>query len=165
MLMPSRQKFVLSMLAVTACFSLSAAGVAIAGAPLKGVDVKLGRNPGGGASARTTDAGGKLDLGVLPKGSYYLIVVEPKTETAGATSSAAKSGGAAVPDTKAGTIAISGAVGGPVSWDWSFGNGRAAYRTASGAAAKLSLSQEKIVFESDGVHPIGITATAAEKPK
>jgi Carboxypeptidase regulatory-like domain len=49
-----------------------------AGAPLKGVDVKLGKNPGGGAAARTTNAEGKIDFGVLPAGSYYLIVSAPK---------------------------------------------------------------------------------------
>jgi hypothetical protein len=43
-----------------------------AGAPLKGVDVKLGKNPGGGCAARTTDAGGKADFGVWPKGNYTL---------------------------------------------------------------------------------------------
>src|SRR2546423_959680 len=44
------------------------------GAPLKGVDVKLGKNPGGSPATRTTDNEGKVHLGVLEKGSYYLIV-------------------------------------------------------------------------------------------
>jgi hypothetical protein len=34
--------------------------------------VKLGKNPGGGCAARTTDAGGKADFGVWPKGNYTL---------------------------------------------------------------------------------------------
>ena len=46
---------------------------ALAGAPLKGVDVKLGKNPGGGVAARTTDSEGKAEFGVLPKGSYTLV--------------------------------------------------------------------------------------------
>src|SRR3984885_2400390 len=45
---------------------------AFAGAPLKGIDVKLGKNPGGGCAARTTDTGGKADFGVWPKGNYTL---------------------------------------------------------------------------------------------
>jgi hypothetical protein len=46
--------------------------VVFAGAPLKGVDVKLGKNPGGGCAARTTDANGQADFGLWPKGDYTL---------------------------------------------------------------------------------------------
>lgn len=53
-----------------ACLFL--AQTVFAGAPLKGIDVKLGKNPGGGCAARTTDAGGKADFGVWPKGNYTL---------------------------------------------------------------------------------------------
>ena len=42
------------------------------GAPLKGVDVKLGKSPGGGAAARTTDDRGAFNFGVVPKGTYVL---------------------------------------------------------------------------------------------
>src|SRR5437763_14205818 len=51
-----------------------AATAAWAGAPLKGVDVKLGKNPGGTPAARTTNAEGKSDFGVVPAGSYYVVV-------------------------------------------------------------------------------------------
>jgi SdrD B-like protein len=47
------------------------------GAPLKGVDVKLGRNPGGNAAARTTDANGKIEWDNLTAGSYSLEIVPP----------------------------------------------------------------------------------------
>jgi hypothetical protein len=50
------------------------AQIALAGAPLKGVDVKLGKNSGGGVSARTTDRAGKANFGVLPKGNYTVSV-------------------------------------------------------------------------------------------
>ena len=50
------------------------AHIAVAGSPLKGIDVKLGKNPGGGCSARTTDATGKANFGVWPKGNYTLTI-------------------------------------------------------------------------------------------
>jgi hypothetical protein len=48
-----------------------------AGAPLKGIDVKLGKNPGGGPASRTTDANGTANFGVLPKGSYTITFTLP----------------------------------------------------------------------------------------
>lgn len=53
-------------------FALLSCQLALAGSPLKGVDVKLGKNPGGGCAARTTDASGVADFGVWPKGDYTL---------------------------------------------------------------------------------------------
>ncbi len=52
---------------------------ALAGAPLKGIDVKLGKNPGGGCAARTTDGAGKANFGVWPKGNYTLSVAPATT--------------------------------------------------------------------------------------
>lgn len=54
--------------------ALTFATSAHAGAPLKGVDVKLGKNPGGSAAARTTDAAGHADFGVWPKGAYTIAL-------------------------------------------------------------------------------------------
>ncbi|HKP35445.1 MAG TPA: SdrD B-like domain-containing protein [Pyrinomonadaceae bacterium] len=49
-----------------------------AGAPIRGVDVKLGSNPGGNLVKRTTtDANGKIDWGNLAAGSYSMEIVPP----------------------------------------------------------------------------------------
>lgn len=69
-------------LAAVAALSLLGAHAASAGSPLKGIDVKLGKNPGGGCSARTTDAAGIADFGVWPKGGYTLSFVSPKAPRA-----------------------------------------------------------------------------------
>ena len=65
---------ILRLSAFTAGALLLAATAALAGAPLKGIDVKLGKNPGGGAAARTTNASGQADFGVLPAGDYTIEV-------------------------------------------------------------------------------------------
>lgn len=58
----------------------AAATAALAGAPLKGIDVKLGKNPGGGLASRVTDAGGQFDFGVVPKGSYRITISVPAAD-------------------------------------------------------------------------------------
>ena len=141
--------FLRSLAAVVVCSVLFGRDAAIAGAPLKGVDVKLGKNPGGSAQARTTGADGKLDLGVLPKGSYFLIVVAPKADEA-------KTGASPAPQSKTCVVTVAGAAGGPLEWEWDFARARATARAATSAAARLT-DQEKIVFESDGVTPIQLT--------
>ncbi len=48
------------------------------GAPLKGVDIKLGKNPGGTAAARTTsDINGNYSFTNIPVGSYKIYVDIP----------------------------------------------------------------------------------------
>jgi hypothetical protein len=59
-------------LILVAAFCVLCVQSALAGAPLKGIDVKLGKNPGGGCAARTTDNAGKANFGVWPKGNYTL---------------------------------------------------------------------------------------------
>jgi hypothetical protein len=114
-----------------------------AGAPLKGVDVKLGKNPGGSPAARTTSSDGKAGFGVLPAGSYYVVADAPKSVAEEAQ------------------IEISGATEGTVKKRWNFAQKKAfgVDSTAREAGA------DKIVFTSDGKHPIDVAATAVVKAK
>ena len=57
---------------LTSAVCFLCAQFALAGAPLKGIDVKLGKNPGGGCAARTTNNAGQANFGVWPKGNYTL---------------------------------------------------------------------------------------------
>ena len=61
---------------IVCALAIIVAQPAFAGSPLKGIDVKLGKNPGGGAAARVTNAGGDADLGVWPRGSYTVTLGE-----------------------------------------------------------------------------------------
>ena len=87
-------------LAIAVAF-LFLAQAAFAGAPLKGVDVKLGKNPGGGCAARTTGSDGTADFGVWPKGNYTLSFF--KSQTATEASSGKATGRTAAPPTGTGT--------------------------------------------------------------
>ncbi len=104
-----------------------AASVAFAGAPLKGVDVKLGKGSGGGAAARTTadtrttDDKGKADFGKIEKGSYT-ITLTPRDAKAG----------------EACTVTVTGTAGGRITREWS---GR---------------TSENISFDSDGAQPVSV---------
>jgi hypothetical protein len=67
-----------------------------AGAPLKGIDVKLGKNPGGGCAARAqsctgghnvvaTGDDGSADFGVLPEGGYIVTLDGAAAKSASVT--------------------------------------------------------------------------------
>ena len=143
--MPARKSF--SVFAFTFATIVLLAAAAHAGAPLKGVDVKLGKSPGGGASARTTNADGKLDLGVLPAGAYYLIISAPK--------------GTDVTRDPEAQIEIKGATGGTMKKRWDYARKKAfdAAQTDSSARAAAPVGEEKIIFTSDGIHPVVIAAS------
>jgi hypothetical protein len=70
-------------------------GAALAGAPLKGIDVKLGKNPGGGCANRATGADGTADFGVWPRGNYT-ISISPAPGQAGVHLAIAGAAGGAI---------------------------------------------------------------------
>lgn len=71
---------------VVALTFLLAAHSAFAGSPLKGVDVKLGKNPGGGCAAKVSDSSGAVNFGVWPKGSYTVSFDTANIQSARPTS-------------------------------------------------------------------------------
>jgi hypothetical protein len=127
------------------------AQLAFAGAPLKGIDVKLGKNPGGGCAARTTDAGGNADFGVWPKGNYTLEF----SPAASAPISEPSANRTQAPVTKPGPptptklhVVITGASGGKLERD--FDTGQSAERAAS------------LQFSLDGKQSLVVLVTAAD---
>lgn len=125
-----------------------------AGAPLKGVDIKLGKNPGGQIAARSTDGNGKVTFGIVPKGSYYISVAPPSASAAGTVSNTATSGSKqSDPSTKSCLLTIDGAVAGPIKTEWSFETNSILAPTPAAATTKTK-NVDKVMFDSDGVHPI-----------
>ena len=137
----------------------------VAGAPLKGVDVKLGKNPGGSPAARTTtDSKGKFNLGIVPAGSYILTLDISEEPQATGDSSSAKEKGPSAVNVKLARIRIDGAVGGPINRGWD-PKSKKPFDLAAQSTAKTT-DQEKIILESDGKTPLtGIVETAIVKPK
>ncbi len=118
-------------LVLVAGFSLIALS-AHAGAPLKGVDVKLGKNPGGSCAARTTDANGLADFGswpALPAGQTYTISVGNVSQAVDVT--------------------VKGAVGGAIS------------RHIDRASPNLREADQVISLSSDGKTPLVVVVEVA----
>ena len=110
-----------------------------AGAPLKGVDVKLGRNPGGQViRTATTDKDGKFDFGVVPPGSY--VVLFGKDEKAS-------------PEVL--DLTVTGTSKGTVKFQCDRKSGSVIDKEKQDAAR--ALKPEKIVIESDGKQPLNGT--------
>lgn len=115
--------------------------LALAGAPLKGIDVKLGKNPGGGCAARTTDSAGKADFGIWPKGNYTMsFAPAAKSLSSGHATERAQS---AAPVAVKLHIVIQGAGGGKIVRDLDAGADAARV-----APVQFSLSgSERLVVE------------------
>jgi hypothetical protein len=109
-------------LVLLAAFCVLIAQCALAGAPLKGIDVKLGKNPGGGCAARTTNDAGNANFGIWPKGNYTLSftpAVSPKS-SGHATERSLNSKNAAPVFAKL-HVVIQGATGGRIERDFDAG--------------------------------------------
>jgi hypothetical protein len=133
-----KEKCLASLLCLLALF---VAAESWAGAPLKGVDVKLGKNPGGSPEYRTTNGNGVADFGVLPKGAYYMTF-------AGGDGSTNQSPAIA-------EIEIKGAEGGPVKAHWDLKQGRR-FDPASGSTSRKA-GDDRIIITSDGKNPVSVT--------
>ncbi len=93
---------------------------AMAGAPLKGIDVKLGKNPGGGCAARTTDGSGKANFGVWPKGNYTLSLTETAAPALSVQNTARTQSSLSKPSTLAPPkmhLTVTGTAGGKIERD------------------------------------------------
>jgi hypothetical protein len=95
------------------------------GGPIRGgIDVKLGKNPGGSAAARRTgvalisrtDENGNFDFGLLPKGEYVLVLSlpDPGTSEKGVLVNTSRG------NIRIARMSMAGAVGGKFDKDWSF---------------------------------------------
>ena len=100
--------------AIASAVTLSLSFAALAGVPLKGVDVKLGKNPGGGCAARTTDAAGKANFGVWPAGNYN-ITFGPPTPSTATSNATARSIAPPMPTRM--HLVLTGATGGKIERD------------------------------------------------
>ena len=155
-----RRSTVLSVFAsALICLLAAAAGAqktpqSTAGAPLIGVDVKLGKNPGGSPAARTTtDADGNFTLPVVPAGDYILTLEVKKDKS---------SDGAIRPNDPAWQfcrITVNAPGGAKIVKGYDLASNKAfdplidpAKEPATASAAKMKT--EPLVVHSDGTTPI-----------
>ena len=115
---------------------------AVAGAPLKGIDVKLGKNPGGSVASRMTDGSGRFNFGIVPRGSYHITLSLPEVPE----SARPKAIEIIVYSTAKGTV------------DFVLDLGDAARKSGAINAADF------IVIISDGVHPVSGAVSSDDGP-
>lgn len=124
---------------------------ALAGAPLKGIDVKLGKNPGGGCAARTTNNSGQANFGIWPKGNYTLGFASGTSSSASLQSASraqSATNKAATPVSSKMHLVILGAAGGKIE------------REIDAAAPSARVSP--IQFSLSGTEELVVVVTAAQ---
>ena len=115
--------------AIASAVTLSLSFAALAGVPLKGVDVKLGKNPGGSCAARTTDAAGKANFGVWSAGNYNITFGPPPTSAPSANATAKATARTSAPPIPTRMhLVITGAAGGKIERDLGAGAGESSAR-------------------------------------
>jgi hypothetical protein len=108
------------------------------GTPIRGIDVKLGKNPGGNVVARaTTDAEGNFALPIVPAGSYILsFEIRKEAEV---------------------VMSLKGSIRGSKNRTFSSG---------VKFATRVAVAPAPIILESDGQNPLtGICETAVVRSK
>lgn len=138
------------------------------GAPLKGVDVKLGKNPGGSAAARTTtNAKGEFTFGVQPAGKYDIIVSPPPDSADTQAGGGADQRPGTINTTKSNTfrlaITIDGVKAGPIKKDLDF---KPKEGDATQRAGKPKYEDITVTIETDGKSEVKgtIAARAVNNP-
>jgi hypothetical protein len=139
------------------------------GAPLKGVDVKLGKNPGGSPAGRVaTNANGEFNFGVVPLGKYDLVVSPPPDpantqpgkgpDTMAANLNLSKSNVSRI------AITIDGVKGGPIKKDLDFKEKESP--SATQRVGKPKYEDITVTIETDGKADVKgtITARAVNNP-
>ena len=167
------QTLALSVTAIIVIITICAAGTAQTptsanGAPLKGVDVKLGKNPGGQAAARaTTNAKGEYNLGIQPSGKYDLTVSPPPdltdTQTTGGADQRASNLNLSKSNINRVAITIHGVKGGPIKKNLDF---KAQEGDATQRVGRPKYQDITVTIETDGNSEVKgtITARAVNNP-
>ena len=120
------------------------ASAALAREPVKGANVTLGKNPGGGAIERTTDPNGVATFGVQAAGKYE-VVVTPARAPAPVTQKMSSATERKAASASKLSVEVQGAKGGSVQAQLSAQSGE---------------RQKPISFDTDGKSEIKVTVSS-----
>lgn len=150
----------LAVAALCACPTIAKAQVA--GNPIKGIDVFVGKKAGGALAAHgVTSANGSADLGLLPMGQYTVTFALPKDASATTlrlTSGTVTINGTSVTITGA-TVTITGATA-PVTASWDFATGRPVIPAGAASRKQTAGQVSDISFTTDGHQDVVIHVEA-----